>query len=82
MGEEPVGAGEPLTAIEAAPQFLICFDYDQACMCGPPFSLLAEAAHRQYDERNDVTRIAGKDVAGGLKRKCAAAEIARVLLSV
>jgi len=69
-----------LTAItDQAPQFLICFEYDQTCMAGPPFSVPAAEVHGHYDGRYDVSQIAGKDVAGGLKGKCAATEIAWVL---
>jgi len=69
-----------LTAItNRAPQFLICFEYDQTCMDGPPFSVPGAEVHRHYDGRYDVTQIAGKDVAGGLKVKCAAVEVAWVL---
>jgi len=69
-----------LTAItERAPQFLICFEYDQTCMDGPPFSVPAEEVHRHYDGCYCVSHITSKDVSGGLKGKCAATEIAWVL---
>jgi len=69
-----------LTAITGrAPQFLICFEYDQACMDGPPFSVPGAEVHRHYDERYAVSQVASKDVTGGLKGKCAAVEIAWML---
>jgi len=66
-----------LTAItDRAPQFLICFEYDQTQMEGPPFSVPGDEVHRYYDGRYDVTQVAIKDVTGGLKGRCAATEIA------
>jgi len=67
------------TISDRAPQFLICFEYDQACMAGPPFSVPGDEVHRHYDERYDVSQAASKDVAGGLKGRCEATEIAWLL---
>lgn len=61
-----------ITAI--AKQFLICFDYDQTQMPGPPFSVSGDEVHRCYGERYDIEQVASVDIAGGLKRKCAATE--------
>ncbi len=64
-----------LTRITAtAPQFLICFDYDQAQMDGPPFSVPSEDIHRCYAHDYDIEPLASINVAGGLKGKCAATE--------
>jgi len=57
-----------------APQFLICFVYDQTQMDGPPFSVAAEEVHRCYGDRYDLQRKASINVAGGLKGKCVATE--------
>lgn len=62
-----------------APQLLICYDYDQSLMEGPPFSISHEEVHRHYRADYDVTLIASTDVAGGLKGKCAAKENAFLL---
>jgi len=62
-----------------APQLLICYDYDQSLMEGPPFSISHEEVHRHYRANYDVTLIASTDVAGGLKGKCAAKENAFLL---
>ena len=59
---------------EEAPQLLICYEYDQRVMEGPPFSIGAEEVHRHYDGHYHVTRIASVPVSGGLKGKCAAQE--------
>ena len=57
-----------------APQLLICYDYDQSLMPGPPFSIRNEEVHRHYADTYEVTLLASTDVPGGLKGKCAAKE--------
>jgi thiopurine S-methyltransferase len=64
-----------VTAItETAPQLLICYEYDQSLMEGPPFSVTNEEVNRHYSERYEVTLLAGIDVPGGLKGQCTAQE--------
>jgi thiopurine S-methyltransferase len=57
-----------------APQLLICYDYDQRIMEGPPFSVRNEEVARQYAHLYQVTLLSSTDVAGGLKGKCPAKE--------
>jgi thiopurine S-methyltransferase len=57
-----------------APQLLVCYDYDQSLMQGPPFSIRNEEVHRYYADNYEVTLIASTEVPGGLKGKCAAKE--------
>ena len=57
-----------------APQLLICYDYDQSKMEGPPFSVSDEEVKRHYAAKYGVTRIASAEVSGGLKGKVAAKE--------
>lgn len=57
-----------------APQLLICYDYDQSLMEGPPFSISDQEVHRHYRGQYDLTLIASTDVSGGLKGKCPAKE--------
>lgn len=59
---------------DKAPQLLICYDYDQRLMEGPPFSVSNEEVKRYYTVNYDLTLIASRDVSGGLKGKCAAKE--------
>jgi thiopurine S-methyltransferase len=66
---------------DTAPQLLICFDYDQSSMEGPPFSVKNEELRRHYAENYDVTLMASTDVSGGLKGKCPAKENAWLLKS-
>lgn len=57
-----------------APQLLICYEYDQRVVDGPPFSVSPEEIKRHYAGNYDVALIESTDVAGGLKGKVAAKE--------
>lgn len=59
---------------DTSPQLLICYDYDQRLMDGPPFSVNDEEVHRHYATRYDLTLLASTEVAGGLKGKGPAKE--------
>jgi thiopurine S-methyltransferase len=58
----------------AARQFVICFEYDQTLMPGPPFSIDAREVERLYSEAYRLSCIASVDVDGGLKGVCPARE--------
>lgn len=57
-----------------APQLLICYDYDQHLMAGPPFSISNQEVRQHYVGRYALRLIASTDVPGGLKGTCAAKE--------
>lgn len=57
-----------------APQLLICYEYDQSLMEGPPFSISNEEVNQLYRENYDLILIVSTNVPGGLKGKCAAKE--------
>ncbi len=59
---------------DKAPQLLICYEYDQSLMEGPPFSISNEEVNQHYRDSYDLTLTASTDVPGGLKGKCAAKE--------
>lgn len=59
---------------DKAPQLLICYEYDQSLMEGPPFSVSDEEVHRHYATTYHLTLIASTQVAGGLKGKAPAKE--------
>lgn len=59
---------------DKAPQLLICYEYDQRLMEGPPFSISHEDVNDYYRDHYDLTLLASADVPGGLKGKCAAKE--------
>jgi len=57
-----------------APQLLICFEYDQSLMAGPPFSLAGAEVARHYRATYEVTLLDGVDIAGRFKGKIPATE--------
>ncbi|MEM1240608.1 MAG: thiopurine S-methyltransferase [Cyanobacteria bacterium P01_H01_bin.26] len=57
-----------------APQLLICYEYDQTLMAGPPFSISRDEVSRHYSDSYALTLLISQDVPGGLKGKCAATE--------
>jgi thiopurine S-methyltransferase len=65
----------------SAPQFLICFEYDQALMVGPPFSIDAREVSQQYGDVYQLSYIEKVEVAGGLKGVCPAHQSAWLLLN-
>lgn len=54
-----------------APQLLVTFEYDQAIMSGPPFSISGAEVERQYGDRYRLRRLASAAVSGGLKGNAA-----------
>lgn len=62
-----------------APQLLICFEYDQSVLAGPPFSVTGGEVNRCYGGGYRLTRLAVVDVPGGLKGKCAVSEVVWLL---
>lgn len=57
-----------------APQLMICCEYDQSLMEGPPFSVSGEEVQRHYSGNYNMALISSADVPGGLKGKCPAKE--------
>lgn len=57
-----------------APQLLICFEYDQSLMAGPPFSISGEEVSRHYRETYALTLLDRVEIPGGFKGKLAATE--------
>lgn len=62
-----------------AAQLLIAFEYDQARMGGPPFSVDAAEVARLYGQRYRHTVLARQPVEGRLKARCDAIETAWLL---
>lgn len=57
-----------LTAItRQAPQLLICFEYDQTRLEGPPFSISPEEVHQHYSDIYNLSLVMSVDLADGLK---------------
>ncbi|TGL58734.1 thiopurine S-methyltransferase [Leptospira sarikeiensis] len=57
-----------------APQLLVCYEYDQNLMEGPPFSISNEEVKRHYENTYNLNPLSSRDVVGGLKGKCPAKE--------
>ncbi len=58
-----------------APQLLICFEYDQSQIAGPPFSVSRDEVTTHYADILDLTEIAASDLPGGIKGQVAAEHI-------
>ena len=59
---------------DKAPQLLICYEYDQSLMEGPPFSVSDKEVDQHYRDNYDLTLMVSTNVPGGLKGKCVAKE--------
>ena len=64
-----------LTQITAgAPQLLLCFEYEQSQMQGPPFSIPGEEVFRRYSQTYQVSLLDSVDIPGGFKGRFPAKE--------
>ena len=61
------------------PQLLICYEYNQNLMEGPPFSINKEELNQHYKDKYALTLLATTDITGGLKGQCAAKELVWLL---
>ena len=66
---------------DGAPQLLVCYEYDQRLMDGPPFSVGQEEVKQLYSNNYDLKLIASIDVPGGLKGYSAVKESVWLLRS-
>lgn len=55
-----------------APQLLICFDYAQEAMPGPPFAVTADEVKQLYAQDYALELLSSEPLQGGLKGKIAA----------
>lgn len=65
----------------AAPQLLICFEYDQSLLAGPPFSIDAQELAQHYGENYTLKLLEKAAVDGGLKGQTPANECVWQLLN-
>lgn len=63
-----------------ANQLLICFDYDQSQLAGPPFSIGDEELKAHYNADYKLTLLESAEVIGKLKGQCPACENVWLLL--
>ncbi|KKO45380.1 thiopurine S-methyltransferase [Arsukibacterium ikkense] len=68
-----------ITLSECAPQLVICFEYDQAMLAGPPFAVDSQQLQQLYGSDYQLYCLQKLEVPGGLKRKCQATELAWLL---
>jgi thiopurine S-methyltransferase len=59
---------------EKSPQLLICYEYDQSCIEGPPFSIGNEEVNQHYNDSYDLKLMTSINIPGELKGKCAVKE--------
>ena len=71
-----------VTLSQAAPQLVICFEYDQTQLPGPPFSVDSSEMHNLYSKVYSLNCLEKLDVQGGLKRKCQASEVGWLLTPI
>jgi len=64
-----------------ADQLLLCFEYDQSAMEGPPFSVTGDEVSEHYSQSHGITRLADLEFPGGLKGQTPAREILWLLRS-
>lgn len=64
---------------DAAAQLLICHEYNQQLMDGPPFSVNEVEVNQHYGATYSLKSVESKNVAGGLKGKVASTEVAWLL---
>lgn len=57
-----------------SPQLLVCYEYDQSVMDGPPFSISDDEVSQHYGNFYNLTLMERAQVPGGLKGACAARE--------
>ncbi|MEM6451594.1 MAG: thiopurine S-methyltransferase [Cyanobacteria bacterium P01_D01_bin.105] len=58
----------------AAPQLLICYEYDQTLMAGPPHAISHKEVAEHYQNSYRLKLVESKEVPNGLKGKCPATE--------
>lgn len=71
-----------ITISQSAPQLVICFEYDQAQLPGPPFSVDSAEMHKLYSKVYSLNCLEKREVPGGLKRKCQATELGWLLRAI
>ncbi|MEL6554408.1 MAG: thiopurine S-methyltransferase [Cyanobacteria bacterium J06621_11] len=61
-----------LEITDEAPQLLICFEYDQTLMAGPPHSISNEEVYQHYEDIYVLTLAESEQIPDGLKGRCPA----------
>src|SRR5690606_6118756 len=72
-------AKQLMALTDSAPQLLICFEYDQNAMPGPPHPVAGAELWRHYGAAYRLTLVDARPVVGGLKGSTPAEELAWLL---
>ena len=67
---------------DVAPQLLICYEYNQQLIDGPPFSVSEAEVKHHYASAYQLNCVESKEVAGGLKGKVASIETVWLLQKI
>jgi thiopurine S-methyltransferase len=70
-----------LAITDSAQQLLICFDYDQSSMDGPPFSVTEQEVQQHYAASYQLSLLHNAPLDGGLKGRVAAKQQVWLALS-
>ena len=71
-----------LEITHTAPQLLLTFEYDQAVLEGPPFSISPDDVKQYYSDKYGLSLLKQIEVPGGLKGKCEANETIWLLSAI
>jgi thiopurine S-methyltransferase len=71
-----------LEITHTAPQLLLTFEYDQAALEGPPFSISPDDVKQYYSDKYSLSLLKQIEVPGGLKGKCEANETIWLLSAI
>lgn len=66
---------------QQAKQLLVCYEYDQAVMDGPPFSIASREIHDCYSDCYQLTEVYRERVSGGLKGNAEVEQVVWLLKS-
>jgi len=69
-------AAQLLALSAQAPQLLICFEYEQSLLAGPPFAVHEAELRQHYGTALDLALLQRAEVPGGLKGRVPAADVA------
>ena len=67
-------AAHLVSITRAAPELVVCMEYDQSRRAGPPFCVDEQALRQYYGHVFDLRRVDHKAIPGGLKGMCPASE--------
>jgi len=73
-------AAHLVSITRAAPELVVCMEYDQSRKAGPPFCVDEQALRHYYARTFDLTCVARQSIPGGLKGACPAVESVWIMM--